>query len=215
VDMAYGFGCRCALARRWRWRRHRGYFHGVCVYYVYALTQWGHCSAHSSLRSLESPLRYLFLATLMFSAPHAPASTRTPPLHCTRYIPRRRRSEVPAYTVGSARSELRRIRKTEGNPRCAPAYGWIRYTALGADADVYSRTPLEAKVEMKNVRGGTRMRLTPRMWGQWCASSFSLSRVSFSFSFSFRLGAHHVFCKPHAPASTRTPPLPLYSIHPT
>ncbi|KAJ7810409.1 hypothetical protein B0H13DRAFT_2476612 [Mycena leptocephala] len=57
-------------------------------------------------------------------------------------------SQGPAYTVGSARSECGdKIRR----PSCAPAYGWIRHIALGADA--HSRVLLEAKMEVENARG--------------------------------------------------------------
>ncbi|KAJ7823905.1 hypothetical protein B0H13DRAFT_2291088 [Mycena leptocephala] len=69
----------------------------------------------------------------------------------------------PAYTVGSARSECGGD-ESRVPPACTPAYGRIRHTAL--DVDPHSRALLEAKVEVENARWGTRMRLTPRMWGQ-------------------------------------------------
>jgi hypothetical protein len=79
MDTVYGFGCRCrcVLARAVGGEGGdeecaRGY-----AYVAYSLY------VGSVVRTVFlSSLRFLFLSpsTLMFSTPHAPASTRTPPL---------------------------------------------------------------------------------------------------------------------------------------
>ncbi|KAJ7854232.1 hypothetical protein B0H13DRAFT_2579114 [Mycena leptocephala] len=120
-------------------------------------------------------------------------------------------SKGPAY---STRPELRRMwTQIRAGTLDVPQHAhriWIRHTALGAHA--YSRAVgggKDAGVTCIKYGRIARMRLTPREASG--PSHFSLSSLQFLFLSLSTL----MFSALHAPASTRTPPLPLYSIHPT